>query len=161
MIKDFIYNDIVLYCKGWYQTPEGDTILDDLGYLFGKIYAWTPKTEEEIAYFMMKVLDKLFDEQDIKFNSESWIHSFTGFHSEIKRNMRMYNCSYDMATIWVVHSILQGLTTNEIKLNRPVYGKKEHFRMGMFFGQYPISMTYKEMNNRAIKAFEKSYMNYK
>lgn len=153
MIENFVYNDIVLYCKGWYQTPKGDTILDDLGYLFGEIYAWKPKTEEEIAHFMMRVLDKLYDEQDIRFNSESWIHNFAGFHAEIKRNMRMYNCSFDMATIWVVHSILQGLKRDEIKLNPPVYGKKKHFRMGQFFGEYPISMTYKEMNKIATKAF--------
>lgn len=154
MIENFIYNDIVLYCKGWYQTPKGDTILDDLGYLFSKIYTWTPKTEEEIAHFMMRVLDKLYDEKGIRFDSESWINNFSGFHNEIKRNMRIYNCSFDMAIIWVVHSILQQLDRNEIKLNRPVYGKKEHFRMGQFFGEYPISMTYKEMNNRAIKMFK-------
>ena len=153
MIENFNYNDIILYCKGWYQTPEGDTMLDDLGYLFGKIYAWTPKTEEEIAHFMMRVLDKLWDEQGVKFDSESWIHNFSGFHNEIKRNMRMYNCSFDMAIIWVAHSLLQMLGREEIKLNRPVYGKKEHFRMGQLFGKYPISMTYKEMNNRAIKMF--------
>jgi len=155
MIENFIYNDIVLYCKGWYQTPKGDTMLDDLGYLFGKIYAWTPKTEEEIAHFMMRVLDKLYDEQGIRFDSESWINNFSGFHNEIKRNMRMYNCSFDMAIILVVHSILQRLDTNEIKLNPPVYGKKEHFRMGQFFGEYPISMTYTEMNKIARKVFGK------
>lgn len=155
MIKNFIYNDIILYCKGWYQTPKGDTMLDDLGYLFSKIYAWTPKTEEEIAHFMMRVLDKLYDEQSIRFDSESWINNFSGFHNEIKRNMRIYNCSFDMAIIYVVHSILQRLDTNEIELNPPVYGKKEHFRMGQFFGEYPISMTYTEMNRIARKVFEK------
>lgn len=155
MIENFIYNDIVLYCKGWYQTPEGDTMLDDLGYLFGKIYAWTPKTEEEIAHFMMRVLDKLYDEQGIRFDSESWINNFSGFYREVKRNIRIYNCSFDMAIILVVHSILQRLDTNEIKLNPPVYGKKEHFRMGQFFGEYPISMTYTEMNRIARKVFGK------
>ena len=153
MIKDFVFNDIVLYCKGWYQSPDGDTILDDLGYLFGEIYAWTPKTEEEVAHFMMKVLDKLYEEQDRKFNSESLMDSFSGFYKQVRRYMWLYNCSFDMAVIWTVHSILQGLSSKEIKLNPPVYGKKKHFRMGQFFGKYPISMTYKEMNNRAIKMF--------
>ena len=60
-----------------------------------------------------------------------------------------------MSVILVVHSILQRLGTNEIKLNPPVYGKKEHFRMGQFFGEYPISMTYTEMNRIARKVFEK------
>ena len=103
---------------------------------------------------MMRVLDKLYDEKGIRFDSESWINNFSGFYGEVKRNMRMYNCSFDMAIIWVVHAILQRLGRKEIKLNRPVYGKKEHFRMGQFFGEYPISMTYKEMNNRAIEAFK-------
>ena len=152
-IENFIFNDIVLYCKGWYQSPDGDTIIDDLGYLFGEIYAWTPKTEEEVAHFMMRVLDKLFEEQGQIFRSESYMNSFSGFHEQIKRTMMLYNCSFDMAVIWVVHSILQGLTVDHIKLNRPVYGKKKHFRMGGFFKKYPISMTYKEMNNRAIKMF--------
>lgn len=153
MIENFRYNDIVLYCKGWYQTPEGDNMLDDLGYLFGEIYGWVPKTEEEIAHFMTIVLDELWSEQSIKFNLESGIHSFSGFHNEIKRNMRIYSCSFDMGIILFVRAILQSLRKDDIKLNRPVYGKKEHFRMGILFGRYPISMTYKEMNNIAIKAF--------
>lgn len=153
MIKNFIFNDIILYCKGWYETPEGDTMLDDLGYLFGEIYAWKPKTEEEIADFMMRVLDKLYDEQEKKFDYESYMQNYSGFHRQVRRNMRLYNCSYDMAIIWTVHSILQGLSSKEIKLNRPKYGKKMYFRLGGFFVKHPISMTYKEMNNRAIKMF--------
>lgn len=153
MIKDFIFNDIVLYCKGWYETPEGDTILDDLGYLFGEIYAWKPKTESEIALRMLRVLDKLYEEQGRTFVEDSHLQGFYGFATEVKRYMRLYDCSFDMATIWVVHSVLQGLSTKEIKLNRPVYGKKKHFRMGCLMGRNPISMTYKEMNKRAEKVF--------
>lgn len=153
MIENFRFNDIVLYCKGWYQTPEGEAMLDDLAYLFGEIYGWRPKTEEEIAHFMLIVLDNLFQEQDIKFKSDSWIYCFSGFSNEVKKKMRIYDCSYDMAIILTVRSILQHLSVDEIKLNKPVYGKGKHFRMGSLFTRLPLSMTYKEMNRRAAKIF--------
>ena len=142
MIENFVYNDIVLYSKGWYQTPDGDTMLDDLGYLFSQIYAWTPKTEDDVARMMMRVLDRLYTEQNKNFNDESSF-SYSGFYDEI------------MAIILIVKSKLFQLKTSEIKLNPPVYGKKEHFRMGRLFGKYPISMTYKEMNNIAQNCFKK------
>lgn len=146
MIENFIFNDIVLYCKGWYQTPKGDTMLDDLGYLFSKVYAWTPKTEEDIAHFMIIVLDTLYENK--KFNND-----FSNLFNEVKRNMRLYQCSFDMGIILYVHSVLQGLSVKEIKLNAPHYGKKEHFRLGMLLGEYPISQTYSEMNRRAQQVF--------
>ena len=148
MIKNFIFNDIVLYCKGWYKTPKGNTMLDDLGYLFGKIYAWVPKTESEIAHFMIIVLDKLYSEMKLEHNND-----FSKLFDEVKRNIHLYECSFDMAIIYYVHSVLQGLSVKEIKLNAPYYGKKEHFRLGMLLGEYPISQTYAEMNRRAQKVF--------
>lgn len=154
MIENFIFNDIVLYCKGWYETPEGNTMLDDLGYLFEEIYGWKPKTEEEIAHKMLVVLDRLYEEMEEKFVFESHRLNFSRFHDEVRRNMRLYDCSFSMGTIRVVHSILQCLSKDEIKLNPPVYGKGKHFRMGGFFQKRPISMTYKEMNRIAEKAFK-------
>jgi hypothetical protein len=148
MITNFVYNDIVLYCKGWYQTPEGDTMLDDLGYLLSKIYAWTPKTESEIAHFMIIILDKLYSEMKLEHNND-----FSKLFEEINRNTRLYKCSFNMAIILYVHSVLQGLSVDKIKLNAPHYGKKEHFRLGMLLGKYPISQTYTEMNHIAQKAF--------
>lgn len=150
MIENFIFNDIVLYCKGWYQTPKGDTMLDDLSYLFSKIYAWAPKTEEDIAHFMIIVLDRLYSEMKLEHHD-----SFSKLFGEINRNIRLYQCSFNMAIILYVHSILQGLSTEEIKLNSPHYDKKKHFRLGMLLGEYPISQTYTEMNRIAQKAFNK------
>lgn len=154
MIENFVYNDIVLYSKGWYQTPDGDTMLDDLGYLFSQIYAWTPKTEDDIARMMMRVLDRLYTEQNKNFNDESPF-SYSGFYDEIKNTMRLYNVSFSMAIILMVKSKLFQLKTSEIKLNPPVYGKNKHFRIGRLFGKYPISMTYKEMNKIAQNSFKK------
>lgn len=147
MIKDFKYNDIVLYCKGWYQ--KDDNMLEDLGYLFSKIYAWTPKTEKEIAPMMLKVLDE--------FNVKSGrnIHSLYSFFSELHKYVSLYDVSFDKAIILYARSILQGLSKDEIKLNAPHYGKKEYFRMGSLWGRLPISMTYTEMNRIANKMFNK------
>lgn len=153
MIKDFIFNDIVLYAKGWYQRSEN--IVDDLGYLFSKIYGWQPTTEKEVADFMVRVLDKLYEQKEITFKADSNMHCFTGFHNEVNRRMSIYNVSYNRAVILLVLSELQQLSVDEIKLKAPHFGKKEHFRMGMLFGEWPKSMTYKEMNKRAQKAFNR------
>ena len=153
-IENFVYNDIVLYCKGWYQSSGN--ICDDLGYLLSKIYGWTPKTEYEVALFMLQILDKTYKELggvevcgDGKFYTSHY-----AFECEVLNRMRVYNVSRDMAIILVVRSILQTLTKAEIKLNKPHYGKKEHFRMGGLFCEYPISMTYKEMNRIAEQKFK-------
>jgi len=38
-------------------------MLEDLGYLFSKIYAWIPKTEKEIGHMMLIVHFKSKDAQ--------------------------------------------------------------------------------------------------
>jgi hypothetical protein len=144
MIENFQYNDIILYAKGWFY--RNDNMIDDLGYLFSKIYGWTPKTEKEIAPMMLKVLDRLDTEM-------GRLHPLYDFYSDIQRNMCLYDVSLDLATILYVRSILQGLPKDVIKLNPPHYGKKEYFRMGSLFGKYPISQTYTEMNRMAQKTF--------
>lgn len=153
MIENFIFNDIVLYCKGWYQTPKGDTMLDDLGYLFSKIYGWTPKTEQEIANFMLRVLDEVVVKLNVPANSYKFYTSHALFIDEVRRRMIIYEQSMDMSIIYLVRSVLQVLSRDEIKLNAPHYSKKEHFRLGMLIGEYPISQTYTEMNRRAQEAF--------
>lgn len=151
MIENFVFNDIVLYAKGWYKK-SGD-IVKDLGYLFSKIYAWEPTTEAEISAFMLMVLDKVYDEKCIMFKADSCLHCFSGFYNSIKKRMALYDISFDRAIILEVLGILQAMPRDEIKLKAPHYGKKEHFRMGRLFGEYPISMTYTEMNKIAQRTF--------
>ena len=155
MITNFLYNDTVLYAKGWYE--KSDNILNDLGYLFSKIYAWTPKSEEEVAHFMLITIDTLYEQLGVSFTTNSYgryNNSFASFHEEINRRMRLYEVSYEKAIILWAISILMQLDKEQIKLNAPKYGKKEHFRMGRAFGgKYPISMTYAEMNRRAKQMF--------
>jgi hypothetical protein len=155
MITNFVYNDIVLYAKGWYE--KSDNISNDLGYLFSKIYAWTPESDEEVAHFMLLTIDKLYEQLGVSFTTNGYgkyNNSFASFHEEINRRMHLYEVSYEKAIILWAMSILMQLDRNQIKLNAPKYGKKEHFRMGRAFGgKYPISMTYTEMNRRAKQMF--------
>lgn len=154
-VTNFIYNDIVLYSKYWYKCSGN--IIDDLGYLFSKVYAWTPKTENEVAVMMLRVLDRLYDELELDRHSQKvsgkWLSSHAQFESKVTKNQRFYNCSRDMSIIKTVLHVLHCLESSEIKLKRPVYGKKEKFRIGSMCGEEPISMTYAEMNRIAIKMF--------
>lgn len=149
-IVDFIYNDIVLYAKGWYEKID---LYEDLGYLLSKIYGCTPKREDELAYFMLDILERIYEAQDKKFSS-GYLYSFASFWNEVNRYSDIYECTYNRAIILLVLSRLHELSKEEIKLNPPHFGKKEHFRMGMLFGEWPKSMTYKEMNNRVAKLFK-------
>lgn len=151
-VENFTYNEVVLYCKGWYQK-DGDT-LEDLGYLFSQIYAWTPKKENEIAHMMLVALDKLYDVLDGPLNPYRFYNKHAIFMDEVYKRMSIYEQSMNMAIIGLVRSIFQGLSKDEIKLNPPHYGRKEYFRMGSLFGMTPISMTYTEMNRRAQQMFK-------
>ena len=150
MIENFRFNDIILYAKGWYQRKD---LVEDLGYLFSKIYAWTPTTEEEVAKFMLRTIDRLYEEMKISFKADSYSFCFVSIFDKIEHDMRFYEQSRYRATIGVCLNILSELNRDQIKLNPPHYGKKEHFRMGRFFKDYPISMTYTEMNRIAQKTF--------
>ena len=152
MVKNFVYNDIVLYAKGWYERSE--SITDDLGYLFSKVYAWTPKTEKEVSYMMLRALDRLYVELNIPSDCPAkWFNTHASFEEEVNKRMSIYEYSREMAIIYLVLAVFQGLSKDEIQLIAPKYGKREHFRMGSLFGKNPISMTYTEMNRRAKKMF--------
>ena len=155
MITNFKYNDIVLYAKGWYQ--RSNNIVNDLDYLFSKIYGWTHPVEYDVADRMLRALSRLYEEAGVYSGTKvpySWLVEHYLFEEEVRRRIILYKCSREKAIILVVLSILQELDRDQIKLNKPHYGKKEHFRMGSLFGAYPISMTYKEMNRIASKMFD-------
>lgn len=147
MITNFLYNDIILYARGWYQRND---IVDDLGYLISKIYCNYPKTDKEVAHYMLMVLDELNEQLGNTFISSAHGRSYAWLFGSASNFASVMNVSFDMG---IIHAVLEFLMTIDckkvIKLNPPHYGKKEHFRMGFS----PISMTYKEMNRRAKKMF--------
>lgn len=155
-IENFIYNNIVLYSKGWFCSKE-DIVWKDLAYFFSEIYAFPPKNESEVALLMLLVLEKLHKELNLHRDPEKvpacWLSTPYRLEQEIRRIMLLYDFGRDRATIQAVLHVLHKLSTEEIKLKRPVYSKKFPFRMGGCFTKYPISMTYAEMNRKAIKMF--------
>jgi hypothetical protein len=156
-IENFLYNDIVLYSKGWFCSKENIT-WKDLAYFFSKIYAFPPKNESEVALLMLLVLEKLHHKLELDRDPEKvpacWLSTPYRLEQEIRRIMLLYDFGRDRATIQAVLHVLHKLSTEEIKLKRPIYSKKFPFRLGGYFTKYPISMTYKEMNRKAIKMFD-------
>lgn len=154
-IENFLFNDIVLYSKGWFVSKE-DIVWKDLAYFFSKIY-FPPKSESEVALLMLIVLEKVHQEFELDRNPEKvsarWLSTPYLFEQEVRKLMLFYDWNRDRATIQAVLHVLHTLSNEEIKLNRPVYSKKFPFRLGGCFTRYPISMTYKEMNKKAIKMF--------
>ena len=155
-IENFMYNDIVLYSKGWFRSKEG-IVWKDLAYFFSQIYAFPPKNESEVALLMLLVLEKLHQKLELDRDPEKvpacWLSTPYRLEQEIRRKMLFLDCDRDSATILAVLFVLSTLSKEEIKLKRPVYSKKFPFRLGGSFTKYPISMTYKEMNRIAIKMF--------
>lgn len=155
-IENFLYNDIVLYSKGWFVSKE-DIVWKDLAYFFSEIFVFPPKTESDVALLMLIVLEKVHQEFELGRDPEKvsacWLSTPYRLEQEIRRIMSLYDCDRDRATIQAVLNVLHILSNEEIKLKRPVYSKKFPFRMGGCFTRYPISMTYKEMNKKAIEMF--------
>ena len=155
-IENFLYNGIVLYAKGWFVSKE-DIVWKDLAYFFSNIYAFPPKNESEVAMLMLLVLEKLHKELNLDRDPEKvssrWLSTPYRLEQEIRRIMLLYDFDRDRAIIQAVLNVLHVLSNEEIKLKRPVYSKKFPFRMGGCFTRYPISMTYKEMNRKAIEMF--------
>lgn len=151
-IENFLYNDIVLYSKGWFCSKEG-IVWKDLVYFFSEIFAFPPKTESEVALLMLIVLEKIHQEFELDRDPEKvssrWLSTPYLLEQEIRRIMLFYDYDRNRATIQAVLNVLQTLSNKEIKLKRPVYSKKFPFRLD----RTPISMTYAEMNRRAIKMF--------
>lgn len=153
-VENFRYNNLVLYCKGWYKRDEN--ILTDLGYIFSQIYGWTPTDEKDIAYMMLRALDCYYDERGINFDTEACDRNFSSFYQSVNNRMRLSkDMSFEMGIILHVMSKFSMLSKNEIKLIPPHYGKKEHFRMGWYFkGDLGPSATYTFMNKIAQNVFK-------
>lgn len=117
---------------------------------------WYPEhmTKEDVIGYMMKALDSIYrylDEEE-KLNGR-WLCSHKAFRDETKIYMRLYDASEEYAIALMIHGILQGLTKDEIKLNKPIY-KRGNWRLGRCDGKNSMCMTYKYMNSRASKMFD-------
>lgn len=156
-IKDYTFNDIVLYAKGWYKRT--DNICEDLGYFFKRVYWVSNCSEAHIALLMLRLLDDVYNKLSLPRNPEcvagKWLATHNQFESEVRLLMALYGCNRDIAIIHTVLGVLHSMTKDEIELNPPKFGKKERFRLGCIGEDYPISQTYTEMNRIVQKHFAK------
>ena len=157
MIKNFRYNDIILYCKGHLIRKDiiknghikvtNDDIIKDLGYLFSEIYGLCNLEESDIAHFMLRALDVYYKEAGVNFESETKDRNFATMHQDITNFMKFDKLTYNQACIrWVMSIFRWKIDMSTIELNPYHYAKNKLFR-----ARGPISMTYTEMNNRHQK----------
>lgn len=164
-IENFQWNDIVLYSKGWYETT--DDLFYDVEQSIRKNnnYQYPEKrmSEERVIMWLFKALDEVYEhltEEDKK--SRCWLVSHSSFYDEVNNKQRLLNIngkinvesSMNKAIVLVILEIFLQMDKKMIKLNKPVYKKGER-RLGCYFrNKYPISMTYKHMNDIATKFFD-------
>ena len=157
MIKNFRYNDIILYCKGHLIRKDiiknghikvtNDDIIKDLEYLFSEIYGLCNLEESDIAHFMLRALDVYYKEAGVNFESETKDRNFATMHQDITNFMKFDKLTYNQACIrWVMSIFRWKIDMSTIELNPYHYAKNKLFR-----ARGPISMTYTEMNNRQQK----------
>lgn len=157
-IENFQWNDIVLFSKGWYEST------DDLFYDVEKSirknnnYQYFEKrmSEERVIMWLFKALDEVYEHLTEKEKTcGRWLISHSAFYDKVNNKQHLYDISLNRAIVLTIIEIFYMMSNEEIKLNKPVYKRGER-RLGSSFGhKYPISMTYKHMNDIASKMFDK------
>lgn len=152
-IINYRFNDVALYCKGWYEHT--DNFMGDLEkYIrMNDDYYYPPKMKDtDIMYYMLKALDIVYEHctaEELK--CRHLYHSHASFLEEVYHRIHFYNCSFEKAVCYIVYGILQGLDRNQIELNRPKYDK--YHRYCGLFSSPKNGMTYKEMYRHWDKRF--------
>jgi hypothetical protein len=155
-IENFQWNDVVLFSKGWYVTT-GDLFHDmELSIRENKNYCYIDRkmTEREVIHWLFKILDDFYEyltEEEKK--CRRFLVSHLAFMEEVNRREDLYRISRNKAIVLTIMNIFLLLNKEEIILNKPVYCKGRR-RIGGAFCRYPISMTYKHMNDIASKIFD-------
>ena len=162
IIENFQWNDIVLFSKGWYEST--DDLFYDVEQSIRKNnnYQYFEKrmSEERVIMWLFKALDEVYEhltEKDKKNNF--WLVSHSSFYDKVNNKQILFVVSLNKAIVLTILEIFLQMDNKMIKLNKPVYKKGER-RLGTSFGhKYPISMTYKHMNDIATKIFDKCHIN--
>ena len=166
-ITNFEWNDLVLYSKGWYDNNTNTE-----HEFFNRIESIIKMNTNRSYYDKMQrdeIMGMLFNAHnqiishlnDEERKTPFWCATPAYFYEAVKDWMRRadwyYNekISLDYASARVILDIMSNMTTEQIELRKPVYGKGK-MRIGTMFGkQRPISLTYTQMNREAEQVFGK------
>lgn len=159
MIKNFEWNDVVLYSKGWYELNDmsEESFFNELGGILAmnknrfidskflnptSIMKWMLIIHEDIC-------NQLHDFNRWTLRTPNIM--ITEIYEWIRRGKVYYdiNYSFEYATCKVILEMMREIPKKDIKLTRPIY-RKGNPRLRCF----PISMTYKHMNDIAKKHFK-------
>lgn len=158
-IENYEWNDVILYAKGCYER-SGNVFADIAECIKRNTdrYLIIPETEERLkefaVYWMLVILDDLHSKFNVNENSGGfWLYGHHNLYSTVLNRQSLFNLTYEEAVCWCVLEVLMMLDREKVKLNRPVYKRGER-RIGRLGGNYPISMTYKHMNDMAKRMFE-------
>ena len=161
-IENFQWNDIVLYSKGWYEST--DDLFYDVEQSIRKNnnYQYFEKrmSEERVIMWLLKALDEIYKhltEEDKK--CHFFFVSHSSFYDEVNKKQHLFGIPRNEAIVLTILEIFLKMDNKMIKLNKPVYKKGERRLGGSFGHKYPISMTYKHMNDIATKFFDKCHTN--
>ena len=144
-LRNFRFNDLVLYCKGWYEGTN-DIFVDFERYIrMNEDYFYPPKmSRQDIIQYSLKAIDLVFDRLTKEERSNHYLGTMAKFYDYVRHKMWLYNKDFEETLLFVVHEFLQGLDRKQIELIPPTYGKSKP-KIGWSYKQ---GMTYKEMNNR-------------
>lgn len=152
-IKDFRYNDLVLYCKGWYEGTD-DIFADFERYIKMNGDYCYPKqmTRKDVITHALRAVDLVFNAFTKEERHNHYLGTMSKFYDYTMHKMWVYNIKdFEVATLFVVHEFLQGLDRYQMDIIPPTYGKNKP-KLGW---GYKFGMTYKEMNNMAKAVFKK------
>lgn len=166
-IKNFEWNDLVLYSKGWYDndTHTEDEFFDRIEAVIkmnGNRSYMEKMRRSDIMRWLFNAHDQitrhLSDEEKM---NPYWRATPWNFYNEVKEWMRRseqyYNekISMDYASARVILDVMSNMTKEQIEIRKPVYGKGKMRIGSMFGGKRPVSLTYTQMNREAEQVFGK------
>lgn len=151
-IKNFRYNDLVLYCKGWYEGTD-DIFADFERYIkMNDDYVYPKQmTRKDVITHALRAVDLVFNAFTKEERHNHYIGTMSKFYDYTIHKMLSYTKDFEVATLLVVYEFLQGLDKYQIDIIPPTY-KRNKPKLG--YG-YKFGMTYKEMNKRAKAVFKK------
>lgn len=157
--EKFPLNHFVLHAKYWLMPIEDKARNDEglyLNFLQKILYldGYGSLEYKDPSYVVNVIVNRFSDYNDwLKQEFPGKYTSIAKFCGLVERYMLQYGFSQKMATIYVIKHLLSETSADEITLQPPTYNRKL-FKMGIKSMTATPSTTYKELNDKAQKAFK-------
>lgn len=151
LIENFRFNNVALAAKNWYRKREEDSVCEFFVRIFNmdEEYIPTKYIERDAKKYALLVLDEI-STIFRKHNRYAWWDSYMTYVCEIEKYENLYGATNVEAHIHFVFNVLMQLDGSVINLKKPIYNRNTP-RLS-----YKQGMTYKEMQRRADRIFDKN-----